>query len=316
MLSNNTVPSINCTSNSSNSTPPCKFNPVSEIQLNSNDTLPLCTKKTKCITPKSCVDLTNDVTLDSSYDETQTLFNDVPSDVKTLSSANSPNVLNISNSNSSTSGNIVEKNNIVETVFDNCDEWVEKYMYDNDNTICVQNSNVAGTSDFQTLHNSNEERIVDNLEVFQKLENMAELIKFDDNLAKGIIENFKTFEEKQNEISSDQVEVSSSLEEELITEHNSNCPHYCLDDSFASESLTDTEKKHSNGAVEELIDLTKCSEITNESAEIVKSSQIENVPKIKNNINKKILDVDECCWEDLYDKEEDYVHPLLMKEVS
>lgn len=318
-LANNTVPNINCTTNNSDSTPPSKFDPVSKMQLVSNDTVPLCSKITKCLVPDSFkfVDFTNKISFDDNYDEIQTSFNNVTG----LSSGNLPNILNSCNLNSTTSDKIIEKTNftlalngletnIVETVFDNnCDnQMVSKCMSDNGNTInCSQNFKVADIPDFQTLHNSNRERVTNYLQVLEELESVTE---FDDSIGKIANKNFRTFEKKENETSSDQFGGSSSPKEELTTEYNANCPHYCLDDSFAS-----AEEKNYYSAVEELID-QEFSEITNSSVEIVKNNEKEDIAKIKNKKKKKILDVDECCWEDLYDKEDDYVHPLLMKEVS
>lgn len=312
-LANNTVPSINCTTNSSNSTPPCKFDPVSKLQLVSNDSVPLCSKVTKCLVPDSFkfVDLTNKISFDDDYDEIQTSF----SDVRGLSSGKLPNILNSCNLNSSTSDKIEEtnftstlnglENNIVKTVFDNCDnQIVSKCVSDNGNTICSQHFKVADLPDFQTLHNSNGERVTNNLQVLEELENVTE---FDDSLEKIANTNFRTFDKKQNETSSDQFGGSSSPKEELNIEYSTNC--------FAKAPLTDTEEKNYYGAVEEIID-QEISEITNKSVEIVKNNDKEDITKRKEKKKKKILDVDECCWEDLYDKEDDYVHPLLMKEVS
>lgn len=332
-------PNINNTINSSNLTP-SKPNTNSKIKdddlsnkLRSNS---LCSKKIPSPLMASnlniCqnnvkvpletfkfVDLSNEMLFDNENKEIQTSFNDVSSQIsESLFSSNLPDLVNVNecNPNSSISSEIIfmeslnlEKckleSSIVETTLNNHEEIStilspQLSLSDQDNN-CVKNMIPLNIPDFQEP-DINIETIADNLlefkEIIKSLDSkiVNSIITTDNNMIDmSNVQQDETYSDDNTNLKVEIVNSSTSFGE-LLTENNSNCPHYCLDDSFNSGIVTDVEEKNSNIENEEL------------------TIQQEKVEKKKK--KKKILDLDECSWEDLYDKEDDYIHPLLMKEVD
>ncbi|XP_050537726.1 uncharacterized protein LOC126903555 isoform X2 [Daktulosphaira vitifoliae] len=105
----------------------------------------------------------------------------------------------------------------------------------------------------------------------------------------------------------------------LTMEHESLCPSFSLDDSFNSELMLDinddtlnSPKKYSSKiADDQILEKVNKDSIIEENCLEAKTDE----KKIKKKKKKKVLDVEECSWEDLFDKEDEYIHPLLMKEL-
>lgn len=204
---------------------------------------------------------------------------------------------------------------IEENIFNSCDSdsvdpSLPNCLSNNTSNTFTENSISVDLLDTQ-ISNTNNEIVVDDIALFQKISetNNAEAVnqnRLTDNV--NILDT--SFEQQHKICSGDEVVDSSISEKKLITECNDDCSNNCLDDSFTSQTLTDREENISNTINEEFT-IQQSSELVN------KSLDIENIKKKSTKKKKKkVLDVDECSWEDLYDKEDDYIHPLLMKEVS
>lgn len=332
-LSNNSQSNIINTTNSSNLTPTCKPNTDSRNQNVSNDIPSLQSNETKdslsttninnknsnCIlalTSFETKDVADDMPTDDTYSKISTSFIDVPCSISESPSSNL-DVLNDCNVNSSfksseifdgRNSTLMHNNsdtNIIEPILNNNDNVlvtsdVSQHLSDNSNTTYIQNSTIVNTFDFQ-ISNVNNKKIGDKVHVCQKADEFASSVKVDDMVRKT--------EQHEMHIGNETVNFNTSGIY-LCTEHDTNCSR--LDDTVVSDSLTDTEEKNSKDTNEEL-PTQKNLETHDKSLEVVKNNEIKD--KAKKKKKKKILDVNECCWEDLYDKEDDYVHPLLMKEV-
>lgn len=347
-LPNNTIPSINSTTNSSNVTLPSKLDAIpiieddSSIKLNSKDMNDLSTSLNLKRLPKH-----NQITsLDSfqfnnskdelSVDEIGTI---IQTSLKNVSSQISEALasscvldlkhINEFSTDSSVSDEIIvtktksstlEYNeaelNIYSTIVNNCDnDSIDPSLPDclsnNTSSIFTQNCDPVDLPDFQ-ISDINNEFIVDT-SLSQKI-NKTNASKAVDGFEINDNESVRdpiSFQQEHKICLGNEVVESSLSEIELESEYKSNCPNYCFDDSFTSGTLTDKEENISN-AVSEKLTIQQSSESVNKPQDIVKNNKKNGKKKTK----KKVLDVDECSWEDLYDKEDDYIHPLLMKEVS
>lgn len=325
-LTNNTGPNRNNTSKSSNLTSPNK--PINNYKMSNHFNNILHTQRTKSlIAPtnlnkqkNNCV-LTSldsfkfvDLSNEMNVDEPQTPFNDESLQISdSLNSRNISEYLNKNGSNSNlfskTNDNMKSltldhegsKSNNVETTYKNCDNTSETLNF----SQCLSN-NINNSIQNCTLVNSHDIRT-------SAINNNA---SFDDMLESQKNKNNEiTLNEKIIDMSyENQREIlhPNTYELDLTKEHDTNCPNYCLDDSFASEALTDLEEKITSSTDEEFNTQPSIIFDKSLSLDIVKNIELKKAGKNK---KKKVIDVDECNWEDLYDKEDDYIHPLLMKEV-
>lgn len=339
-----TVPNISSTTNSSNVIPPSKLDASPKIEDDSSITLyskeinnvplPLHINSQQnnsvltSLDSLKSVNLQNDIEVDKIDTVHQTLSHDILSQIsEPLSSSYLPDFKNINefSINSSVSSETIKYNNTNIELYgsesnieiinsDNCDNVsivpsLPNCLSDNASSICTQNCTTIDLPLF-LISDSNHEIVVDNILLSQKLikPNNSKVVD-----CIGITKNeniIGTSTKQEHEICLEDEVVDSSISElELETEYNTICPNYCLDDSFTSGPLTDKEEQNSNNINEELT-IQQRSESVNKSQEIVENKEKRKKKK------KKVLDVDECSWEDLYDKEDDYIHPLLMKEVS
>jgi len=206
--------------------------------------------------------------------------------------------INIKNPN--TEDNELEPN----TTINNCDSVLTRS--ENVSCINIQNSTSVNLPDCQISDVTNNKITTDDTLLPQKTTKSMDQILVDDKIS-DMSNNQLDELPKRTEV------VFSSVPEiALKEEHDTNCPHYCLDDSFTSGTLTDVDENYSKNLNKELT-VQQSPVLINESLEILKTNEKKKEKKKK---KKKILDVDECSWEDMYDKEDDYIHPLLMKEVS
>lgn len=260
------------------------------------------------------VDLANEMFINDVNNEFTTSYYNVSSQFSdSLSSSIVPDSVDINecNSNSSITNQITNiKNPNLEdnkleshTTINNCDSVLTKSA--NVDCISIQNSTLVNLPDLQ-ISDVNDKITTDDAILPQKTTKSIDPILADDNIS-DMSNNQLDELPKGNE-----VVHSSELEIALKEEHNTNCPHYCLDDSFTSGPLTDVDENYSKNLNEELTD-NQSPVLINNSLEIL---EINEKKKEKKKKKKKILDVDECSWEDMYDKDDDYIHPLLMKEVS
>lgn len=243
----------------------------------------------------------------TSYCDVSSQFSD------SLSSSILPDSVDIneSNSNSSVTNQIINiKNPDLE------DNELESNTKINDHdSVLIRSKNVSCMSNQNSVHllpklqtSDVNDKITtgDVLLLPQKTIKTMDPILVDDNIS-------DMSNNQLDELSKGNEGVCSSVAEiALMKEHDTNCPHYCLDDSFTSGPLTDVDENSSKNSKEELT-VQQNPVLFNESLEILESNEKKKEKKKK---KKKILDVDECSWEDMYDKEDDYIHPLLMKEVS
>ncbi|XP_026804099.1 coiled-coil domain-containing protein R3HCC1L isoform X2 [Rhopalosiphum maidis] len=247
------------------------------------------------------VDLSNDMLINDVNNEFKTSYFDTSSQFSdSLSTSILPDSVDIkeNNINVSVTNKIINienpnldhneiESNIVETVFDNRD------LTRGDNVSCtsIQNSKSVDLPDFQ-VSDINEKITANNVLVSQKTRKLIDL-KVDDNISDISYSNNQSHDTHKGS----EVVFSGVSEIALEEEHDTNCPHYCLNDSFTSSPLTDLDSSYSKNENEKL------------------TAQQSEKKKKKKKEKKKILDVDECSWEDMYDKEDDYIHPLLMKEL-
>ncbi|XP_025190569.1 uncharacterized protein MAL13P1.304 [Melanaphis sacchari] len=174
-----------------------------------------------------------------------------------------------------------------------------------DNVLVPQKTTPVNLPDCQ-LSDINDKITVDNV-LFQKTIKSIDM-KVDDNNISDMSNSNNQLHETQKE---NEVVFSGVSGLELEQEHDTNCPHYCLNDSFNSDPLTDVDTNYSKNVNKELTVQQSSMLINNSEINI----EINEKKKKKKKENKKILDVDECSWEDMYDKDDEYIHPLLMKEL-
>ncbi|XP_050059127.1 R3H and coiled-coil domain-containing protein 1 isoform X2 [Aphis gossypii] len=263
------------------------------------------------------VDLSNEVLINDANDDFNSSYHDASSQFSdSLSTSILPNSVDINenNSNSSATNKIIKIKNpkldhnelesdIGETVFDNRDSDLTKG--NSVSFISFQKTIPVNLPDCQ-ISDVNDKIIADNVLVPQKTTPI--------NLPDCQISDIN------NKITADDILVSQKITEaidlrvvdtisELKEEHDTNCPHYCLNDSFSSGPLTDKDTNYSKTIDEELT-VQQSSVLIDNSEEVIGINE-----KKKKKEKKKILDVNECSWEDMFDKEDDYIHPLLMKEL-
>jgi len=256
------------------------------------------------------IDLTSEMLPDNINNEYKTPLDEISCQIPGLS-GNFPDFLNTNerNPDSSSSNKTVDTKistsepQSMGTTLDNCDS----ISTISDFSICLSDNNNSNS----TSINSSD------LTQIEKLGTAAENLPESREIRKSIL-NVDiagiTVDEKITNVSNSQrgkVHLANSSvdsnrsEMKFITEHITNGLRYCLDDSVNSEPLMDVKKKYFNGELES----SQSSKLVDKSTETIGNDEQE-VQK------KKVLDVDECSWEDLYDKDDDYIHPLLMKEVS
>lgn len=266
------------------------------------------------------VDLSNEMIFDNENKELNNLsFNNVSSQIsESLFDSNLPDLVsNLEcNLNSSVYSEVINKkslnlenskseSSIVETTFNNHEEmstvFIPPQCLSGQDNNCVENSTPVSIPEVQEP-NVDSKTTADNLLEHKEIEKSLDskivnssIVIADNNMDISKKQQDKTYSD-DNKYSKNEIIDSSTSYGELLTEYNSNCPNYCFDDSFTNGTLTDVEEKHFNTENEE---------------STIQQKKVE--PKKK---KKKVLDLDECSWEDLYDKEDDYIHPLLMKEVS
>ncbi|XP_060875460.1 uncharacterized protein LOC132948823 isoform X2 [Metopolophium dirhodum] len=326
-LANKTVSNTTSTNNSSDSTPSNKLNANCRVQDDSSNTLYSKDKKGSMsllnldqhnnivlasLNSFKFVDLSNEMFINDVNNEFKTSYCDSSQFSDSLSSSILPDSVDIngSNSNSSITNQIINiKNPNLEdnelesnTTINNCDSVLTRS--ENVDCISIQNSTSVNLPDRQIL-DVNDKITTDDALLPQKTTKSMDPFLVDDNIS-DMSNNQLDELHKRNE-----VVFSSGLEIELKEEHNTNCPHYCLDDSFTSGPLTDVDENYPKNLNEELT-VQQSPVLINKSLEIL---EINEKKKEKKKKKKKILDVDECSWEDMYDKEDDYIHPLLMKEL-
>ncbi|KAL4090437.1 hypothetical protein QTP88_025272 [Uroleucon formosanum] len=324
-LANNTVSNTTSTNNESHSTSSNKLKANRRVQDDSSNTL--YSKDIKgsifnrdqhnniilsSLDSFKFVDLSNEVFINDVNNELKTSHYDVsPQFSDSLSSSNLTDSIDINKyvSNSSVINPIIDikysnlKDNELEsnTTINNCDSVFTR----SENVICtsIQNSTSVNSSDSQ-ISNINDKITSDDVLLPQKTTKSTNPILIDDNIS-DISNNQLDKLHKGNEV------VFSSVPEIALKEHDANCPHYCLDDSFTNGPLTNVDENNSDNLNEELT-VQQSPVLIDKSIEIL---EINEKKKGKKKKKKKILDVDECSWEDMYDKEDDYIHPLLMKEL-
>lgn len=322
-----TVPN-NCATSSSNCTLPSKAKHNSVVQNNSSNkyvskesngmlsALNLTIQHDNCVLKSlnsfKFLDLTNEMSTDNINNEFNMSFNEVSYQIPE-SSNNLPDFLNTNNCkpNSSISNEKI-KSHILEplitgTTLNNCDNIslisnLPQCLSNNDNR------NYASINLPDLTKIEQQETIAENVLESQEIKNSD--LDVVGNIGRTVNKNIKNVSDSQQcEMHLGNSNVNdNTLEMKLTTEHMTSCPYYRADDNFNSETSVNIE----NNCNEELIP-QKPSKLINKSTEIIGHDE-QKVQKI--NKEKQVLDVDECCWEDLYDKEDDYIHPLLMKEVS
>jgi len=196
--------------------------------------------------------------------------------------------------------------NFSNSVNDSVVSNIPQFLADNVNSTCIQNSMLVNLPSFQ-ISNINNEIVVDNTLESQEIRKLnpndvdTNIITDNDN----IVENISNKHEMHLESEVD----DSDTREINLTEFDTNCTHYSLDDNSTSRLV---EKNYISE--NKKIAVQQSSEFIKMPIEINRNEEKPN-NKLKEKKNKKVLDVDECSWEDLYDKEDDYIHPLLMKEL-
>lgn len=232
-------------------------------------------------------------------DEFQTPYNN--DSLQISNSLSSRNISDYLNTNGSNSNLFSETNDNTESLTLNNVGCKSNNVGIICNTVCDNTNNQNNTR----VHSPDIQTSVINNKV-----SFDDILEFKKNKSNEITLNEKNLgmsNKKQHEILQ-----SNTRELDLAKEHDRNCPNYCLDDSFTSGPLTDIEEKVTSSTDEELNTQPSFIFDSSISLNIVKNIEMKKAGKKK---KKKVIDVDECSWEDLYDKEDDYIHPLLMKEV-
>lgn len=330
-----TIPNTSSSTFSSNLTSPNKLDSNNKLyskkikgsfsELNINKQQHKCALIALTSLNSKCIDLSNDMLVNNVCDnQFKSVFNDVSSQI--LKTSNLPDIknkdtfnpdLSLSNKTIKIKSPILKHNeleaNIEGTNFSNIANASDlpQCSSDNVNSTCIQNSILVNLPDFQ-ISNINNEIIADNTLESQEIKksNPDDV----DTIQIIVNENIENMSDKQYETHIEsEVDDSSTCKINSTTEYDSNCT-YCLDDSFTSGPLMDVEEKNFNDESEELT-VQQSSKFVNKPIDIFRNDEKQNNIQ-KENKKKKVLNVDECSWEDLYDKEDDYIHPLLMKEVS
>lgn len=260
------------------------------------------------------VDLSNGMFIDDVNNETKTSYYDVTSQFSdSVASSILPDSINKRecNSNVSATNEIIKiedpnldnnelESNIVGSKIDNCVSVSTK----NENVSCIniQDSTPVNLPDHQISYVNDTIITTDDSLLPQKTIKSMDPILIDANISNMSNNQPDELQEVNKVVFTNEPDIA------LKEEHETNCPHYCLDDSFTSGPLTDIDENYSKKLNEELI-VQQSPLLINKSPEILETNE-------KKKKKKKILDVEECSWEDMYDKEDDYIHPLLMKEVS
>lgn len=338
-----TSPNISSTDNSSNSTLSTECDIDYKIQDPSRNTL--CSIERKGSFSQSNLNNEINSTLPSldlllsvdtpkkmlvdcrANNESQNSFENIsPENSVSLSSNDLSNCINPKecNLNSSVSNEVVKPKSpllesdgidsyIVEKSLKNCDNVsisldLPMCLSDNLNDVCTQNSKLDKLPAFQ-IPCSGSKMTSDVRKSWTIRQSMA--LHVIDNIETIIEENLLDKSEKQNhEINLGNESVDTEISDVSIeTGYQPICPNSSFDDSFRSCQLMEVEEKNINNVNEEVTVQANLG-FVNKSLNNVE----QNVQKKKK--KKKVLDLEECSWEDLYDKDDDYIHPILMKEVS
>ncbi|XP_015367325.1 PREDICTED: R3H and coiled-coil domain-containing protein 1 [Diuraphis noxia] len=331
-LANNTVSNTSSTNSCSDSTPSNKLGASSRIQDDSSNKFYSKDMKDSisifnhvqhsniilsALDSYKFVDLSNGMLMDDVNNETKTSYYDVSSQFSdSVASSILPDSIdkNKFNSNSSAANEIIKikdpnleynelESDIVGSKIDNSVSVLTRS--ENVSCINIQDSTPVNLPDHQ-ISDVNDTIATDDILLPQKTIKSINPILIDDNSSNMSNNQTDELQEENKVVFTNEPEIA------LKEEHNSNCPHYCLDDSFTSGPLTDIDENYSKNLNEELI-VQQSPLLINKSPEILETNEKKKEKKKKK--KKKILDVDECSWEDMYDKEDDYIHPLLMKEL-
>lgn len=337
-----TAPNISSTVNSSNSTSSTECNINSKIQDPSRNTL--CSTERKSSFSQSNLNnneinstlpsldllLPVDTSIEMLVDccannESQNSYDNISSQNSVSSSSNDlSNCINPKkcNLNSSVSNEVVKPKRpllesdsyIVEKSLKNCDNVsisldLPMCLSDNLNDTCTQNSELDKLPDPQIscVDNKITPDVRKSWTISQSL--TSNVI---DNIETNIEENLIEKSEKQNH----ELNLGNEFDDTNIsdlkteTEYEPICPNSSFDDSFSSCQSMEIEEKNINN-VNEDITVQENSDFVNKCL----NNGEENLQKDKKDKKKKVLDIEECSWEDLYDKDDDYIHPILMKEV-
>ncbi|VVC44485.1 R3H domain [Cinara cedri] len=336
VLANNIAPNISNTANSLNSTLITKRDTDCKIQDESSSTPP--SKERKGSFPQFNLNNTQNnckldllLSLESSNEmlvdccesnKVQNSFNNIsPRNSLSSSSSDLSNCLNTNecNPNSFVPNEIIKPNSpvlkkhvldsyIKEKPMKNCDNVSISLNLpcssDNLNDTCSKNSNLDKSPDskISNIDNTVKPNVLKPRSIRQSM-----MLNVIDNTEETVVENIDKSETQNNEICLGNELMSDS--QKLEIEYDSNCPNFCLDDSFGSGPLSEIEEK-SIKSVDEKLTVQDNSGLVNKPLTSFK----QNVQQ--ENKKKKVLDIDECSWEDLYDKEDDYIHPILVKELS
>ncbi|KAL5235609.1 hypothetical protein ACI65C_003019 [Semiaphis heraclei] len=327
-LANNNVSKTSSTNRCSDSTPSNKVGTSSRIQDDSSNKFYSKDMKASisifnreqhnniilsALDSYRFVDLSNGMFIDDVNNETKTSYYDVTSQFSdSVASSILPDSINKRecNSNVSATNEIIKiedpnldnnelESNIVGSKIDNCVSVSTK----NENVSCIniQDSTPVNLPDHQISYVNDTIITTDDSLLPQKTIKSMDPILIDANISNMSNNQPDELQEVNKVVFTNEPDIA------LKEEHETNCPHYCLDDSFTSGPLTDIDENYSKKLNEELI-VQQSPLLINKSPEILETNE-------KKKKKKKILDVEECSWEDMYDKEDDYIHPLLMKEL-
>jgi len=252
--------------------------------------------------------------VDNSNDEFKTSFDQITYQIP-RSSNNVPDFVN-ENCPNTPKEMIKIKSSILDSLFNNCNDisMASNLLQcmsnnNNSNSTSVNLPDLTGIEKQMLKH----EIITENVPKSHEAKKLnLEVVA---NVGVTVNENIKNISNHhQCEMHLENLNVGHNTYEMMLTmEYNANCPHLSFDDSsdsFNSESLSDAEEKYRN---EEFITQQSSSKLVNKSVEIIGNDEQEARKKEK---KKNLLDVNECSWKDLYNKENDYIHSLSMKEVS
>lgn len=262
------------------------------------------------------IDLTSEIPIDNSNDEHKTSFDEVSYQIP-RSSSNLQDFVNTNSPNTFVTNEVIKIKSLnLDPTFNNCDDISSasnllQCMSDNDNSnsTSVNLPDLTGIEKEKLKHEIIAENVPESHETKKlNLEVLANVGITDNENIKNISNNHQS----EMHLGNSNV-VHNTYEMKFTTEHIANCLQFSFDDnndSFNSEPLSDVKEIYCN---KELISQPSNSKLVNKSVEIIGNDEQEAQKKEK---KKMVLDVDECSWEDLYDKEDDYIHPLLMNEVS
>jgi len=223
------------------------------------------------------VDLTDGMFIYDVNNETKTSYYDASSQYSDSVASTillDTEYINGCNSNSSVTNKInkikdpdLEHNelesNIVGTKINNCVSVLTRS--ENVSSINIQNSVPVNLPDHQIL-DVNDKITTDDALLSQKTTKSMDTILDDDNILNMSNKQPDEFQE------GNKVVFTNEPEKELKEEHDTNCPHYCLDDSFTSGPLTDIDENYSKKLNEELT-VQQSPLLINKSLEILETNE-------------------------------------------